>query len=77
LESFKSSAFYDTHRVIRGKFVLSATIKTDELRITSMIESVGFDRLYSTIVRYVPETLSYAALVVGIRYQLGPVDRTP
>jgi hypothetical protein len=54
--------------------ILAATIKGAAGRLTVEIGPLGMDRLYSTALRYSTETISYAALILGVRYQ---VERPP
>ena len=53
--------------------VLAATVKTNAGTVTVELGGpVGTDHLYGTAMRYSTETISYAALVLGIRYRVDP-----
>lgn len=47
--------------------VLAATIKSNFGPVTAELGPIGMDHLYTTAMRYSTETISYAALILGIR----------
>lgn len=52
-------------------WIVSAMLK-DNLSVAAVVGMPGLQELYSTTLRYGTETMSFAGLVVGIRYQLAP-----
>jgi hypothetical protein len=47
--------------------VLAATIRNDS-QVMVMLSPIEAERLYQTVLHYTTETMSYAGLVLGIRY---------